>query len=770
MVDNLRDVTASRHPLDAEVRHRRKAEEALHESEGKLDAMLQSITDPMSMMDRELNIIWANDTAKRVFGADIIGRKCYEAYHGCTEPCEPHPCLALRAFEDGKVHEHDTQVRTADGEVLHFHGTANVALRDTEGNPTAVIEISRNVTEQKRAEQALRESEAKYRTLFDSARDDIMIFTLDGKLVSANPAAMEHLRITGEDQLASMTVADIVPEYQPDGTLTREKLRQMDAIVMAEGSTSFELQVRRMDGSTFPGEVQVTRIELGGDALLVVRGLDITERKRAEQALKEANDIINRSPAVTFLCRNETAWPVEFVSENVARLCGYTAEEFTSGRAAYTAVVHPDDLERVGEEVADFSSEPDRTSFTQRPYRIVTKDGKVKWVENVTHIRRDAKGNITHYEGVVVDITERRQAEVEVAELKHEIEYILGATKTGLDIIDAEFNIRYIDPEWQKAYGDPAGRKCYEYFMGRSEVCPGCGIVQALETKSPSVTEEILVRENNRPVQVTTIPFQNQDGEWLVAEVNVDIAERKRMDEALAERTRSLERSNAELQQFAYVASHDLQEPLRMVASYVQLLARRYRGRLDPDADDFIDYAADGAKRMQDLINALLEYSRVETRAMPFTPTDCNHVLQRTLRGLQMAIQEKHAEVTSDHLPTVMADSIQMGRLFQNLIGNGIRFQEGRTPHVHVSSERLNGEWHFSVKDNGIGLDPQYAERIFAIFQRLHGKREYPGTGIGLAICKRIVERHGGRIWAESTPGAGSTFHFTIPLTEETKG
>jgi signal transduction histidine kinase len=243
------------------------------------------------------------------------------------------------------------------------------------------------------------------------------------------------------------------------------------------------------------------------------------------------------------------------------------------------------------------------------------------------------------------------------------------------------------------------------------------------------------------------------------------------LEQRVTARTRDLERqkqelarSNAELQQFAYVASHDLQEPLRMVTSYVQLLERRYRGQLDADADDFIAFAVDGAARMQQLIQDLLAYSRVGTRGQPFAPADCQVVLNQVLSDLQVSIQESDAVVTRDPLPTVMADATQLGQLFQNLVGNAIKFRGDRRPEIHVSAERReDGHWLFSVRDNGIGIEPQYAERIFLIFQRLHTRDEYPGTGIGLAICKRIVARHGGRIWVESEPGKGSIFYFTLP-------
>ena len=246
-----------------------------------------------------------------------------------------------------------------------------------------------------------------------------------------------------------------------------------------------------------------------------------------------------------------------------------------------------------------------------------------------------------------------------------------------------------------------------------------------------------------------------------------EIAERKQAEIKLKLYSTELERSNQELQQFAYVASHDLQEPLRMVASYTQLLAKRYKGKLDTDADEFIAYAVDGATRMQVLINDLLTYSRVGTSGKDFKPTNSEAILKRTLDNLQKAVEESGAKVTYDTLPTVMADDMQLGQLFQNLVSNAIRFRSEEPPHIHVSAEQNEDKWVFSVHDNGIGIDPEFTERIFIIFQRLHKRREYPGTGIGLAVCKKIVERHGGRIWVESKPGKGSTFYFTIPLRGE---
>ncbi len=253
------------------------------------------------------------------------------------------------------------------------------------------------------------------------------------------------------------------------------------------------------------------------------------------------------------------------------------------------------------------------------------------------------------------------------------------------------------------------------------------------------------------------------EGRRIYTAVLRDATERRQTEAALSSQAAELARSNADLEQFAYVASHDLQEPLRMVASYTQLLARRYRGRLDDDAEEFIGYAVDGVTRMQELINDLLAYSRVGTRGGDFDAIELEPVVKRVLGTLAPAIEESGARVTCDPLPTVRGDPVQLGQLFQNLIGNAIKFRGGEPPRVHVGATRGEDEWILTVSDNGIGIAPEFADRIWIIFQRLHSRDEYPGTGIGLAICKKIVERHGGHITLESEPGRGSTFRFNIP-------
>lgn len=252
------------------------------------------------------------------------------------------------------------------------------------------------------------------------------------------------------------------------------------------------------------------------------------------------------------------------------------------------------------------------------------------------------------------------------------------------------------------------------------------------------------------------------------AQLQQEIQERRRAEKLLAEQARELARSNADLEQFASVASHDLQEPLRMVASYTQLLGKRYRNRLDGDADEFMGFIVDGALRMQRLINDLLTFSRVGSRGKGFQPVDLAASVAQVRINLRAAIDESGARISTGTLPVVNADATQMEQLLQNLIGNAIKFRKGPAPSVHIDARREDAAWRITVQDDGIGIDARYAERIFVIFQRLHTAAEYPGTGIGLAICKKIVERHGGQIGVHSTPGEGASFSFTLPDREET--
>jgi light-regulated signal transduction histidine kinase (bacteriophytochrome)/ActR/RegA family two-component response regulator len=270
----------------------------------------------------------------------------------------------------------------------------------------------------------------------------------------------------------------------------------------------------------------------------------------------------------------------------------------------------------------------------------------------------------------------------------------------------------------------------------------------------------LIAHQCTAPRQWTT--FESELLQQLANQIGIALTQAQLLEQETLQR-QELARSNAELQQFAYIASHDLQEPLRMVTSYLQLLERRYRDKLDADANDFIQYAVDGAVRMRTLINDLLTYSRIGTRGRSFELTPSSEAVNHAIANLKVAIEESGAQITCADLPTLVADPVQLTQLFQNLISNAIKFRSSLPPQIWIGASRQEDAWLFSVQDNGIGIDPQYADRIFVIFQRLNNRVDYTGTGIGLAVCKKIVERHGGKIWVRSESGKGATFYFTIP-------
>jgi signal transduction histidine kinase len=336
----------------------------------------------------------------------------------------------------------------------------------------------------------------------------------------------------------------------------------------------------------------------------------------------------------------------------------------------------------------------------------------------------------------------------------------LDADGTILDHRGASVEDFYIEPNALH------GKKIYEIPVSDVASRFRAGVREVSETGRLVTVEYSLEAPGGRRFyEARLLPL---DPDQIIVIIR-NTTDRKATEDALAEKAQQLARSNAELEQFAYIASHDLQEPLRTIQSFLQLLERRYHGQLGNDADEFISFAVDGAQRMRSLIEGLLAYARVSSRSAPFEPTALGDVADEVVSMLQSAIAESRALISRGELPVVMADRNQMTQLFQNLIANALKFRRGDSVQVTIAAERLDQEWQVSVADDGIGLDPQYSEKIFVVFQRLHGRDEYPGTGMGLAICRKIVERHGGRLWVESTPGQGARFIFSVPLRREVR-
>jgi PAS domain S-box-containing protein len=370
-------------------------------------------------------------------------------------------------------------------------------------------------------------------------------------------------------------------------------------------------------------------------------------------------------------------------------------------------------------------------------------------------------------------VIERVRVEEALRDERDFIDVAINALSDGFYVLSVAEQGKFI--RWNKVLVDITGYSddelsnmtIFDLFDEEGKKRQQAFLLELLEKGQASIEIDVVTKDGRRiPYHARSTLVRDAQGNPLyVCGVARDVTERKLAEEQLQGALNELARSNAELEQFAYSASHDLQEPLRMVSSYVQLLERRYKDKLDPDAADFIGFAVDGVHRMQNLISDLLEYSRVGMRGKPLRPTEAGAALDHALSNLEVAIKESGAVITRDDLPTVMADETQLIQLFQNLIGNAITFRGDDKPSIHISAERKPGEYLFSVRDNGIGVDPGQSEHIFQIFQRLHTRSERSGTGIGLAVCKRIVERHDGLIWVESEPGSGSTFFFTLPIT-----
>ncbi len=588
----------------------------------------------------------------------------------------------------------------------------------------------------------------------------------DGRYLAVNRAWEEFFGIERREFIGKH-----VQELYPSAPWVADEHRAMDEeLWKTPGSQSYEIKITtRVAGPRSTIYHKATFTDAGGRvAGLMGTIIDVTGRKKAKRALRESEERFRQTfeLAASGIAHVDLQGHFASVNRALSRILGYSTAELVG--KTVKEVSHPEDRE-----VTDAARDRMRSGGAESEHfekRYLRKDGAMVWVDLTVALVRDGDGEPLYEIAVFDDITERKKVDAALREQTQRLQ--IGQAAARMIIMDRDIpndRLTWSDsPEWLRGPLPASGK--YPLFKDQVHPEDQARFLAARDMAIDSIhggsVEFRIVRTDGEVLWLLSRQkvFADASGKAVrMLAALLDITERKRAEQALRAAHDELARSNAELEQFAYVASHDLQEPLRMVASYTQLLGKRYADRLEGDAGEFMAYIVDGAARMKQLIEDLLVYSRVGTSGKEFRPVALQEVLRRTLVNLRAAIEESGAEIAHDPLPEVTGDDSQLVQLLQNVVGNALKFRAQSVPRIHISSIEKENEWEIAVRDNGIGIEPQYFERIFMVFQRLHDKGAYSGTGIGLAICKKVVDRHGGRIWVESWPGQGSTFHFTLP-------
>lgn len=627
-----------------------------------------------------------------------------------------------------------------------------------------VADLESAEAERQRLEETLRESQERLSKLMTIAPVGIFLTDPQGRCTFVNQRWREMVGLSLEQTINESWMAWLHPDDQ-------EKVAAAwDKMIESEGKWSLEYRYQTPEGQVtwVLGYATALHDRWGRLTGYIGANIDITERKQAELKLQEAerrfrtllDDV--RLVAVGLDQDGRIAYANPYFLE----LTGYTSGEILS-RDWFQTFIPERNRPVVGTVFQEILSNGIHPHYDNP---ILTRSGEERLIAWNNTLLYDLEGKPVGTMSIGEDVTERRQAEEELLESQERYRSTIDALNSIIHVIDQDLRLVLFNRAMQdiiKQIGiseDLIGKNIFEAFAFLPDKVRR-EYKQVLETGQALTTEEATqVGQHKRWTETRKIPVRDPTGRvFRVITIIHDITEHKRIEEQLQQYAADLQRSNRELEQFAYVASHDLQEPLRMVNNYLHLLEQEHGDQLSAEANEFIRYATDGASRMQEMIKALLAYSRVGAGDRALEPVDCESILGETLLDLHIAIEESGAVVTHDPLPTVMADGAQLSQVFQNLIENAIKFQSEKPPWVHIWAEELEDEWLFAVRDNGIGIEPQQRERIFDIFQRLHTQTEYPGTGMGLATCKKIVERHDGRIWVESELGQGSTFYFTIP-------
>ncbi|HEX4946474.1 MAG TPA: PAS domain S-box protein [Blastocatellia bacterium] len=749
-------------------RHRAETETA------RLVAIVESSDDAIIGKTLDGTITNWNPAATKLFGyrpEEIIGQDITVLFPPERLSEEKNILARLRRGE--RLTHYETVQQRKDGSLLPVSLTVS-PIKNVHGELIGISKIVRDISDRKRIEADLQESEARFRSVFEqSAMGHLLIEIEQHKIVDCNEIAARRLGYAKNELIGQpITTIDVVKSI--------EEVEQLRALVATGASVQFETKHRTKTGELRDMLVVSSRLWIRNQAYANVATLDITEQKLMEAALRQERERLEKialaSPSV--ICSYQI-WPdgsaaFPYVNPAFEKICGVRPDTSALAAEIVTDLVHPEDMDSLLDSLSQAATALQPWHHT---WRVRTPHRGEIWVEGHFAPALESDHSIT-WHGILNDVTERKAQEQQLAARERLISAINDATPNIIFLWDVRRGcITYANQAVQKLSGytpeEVLGKPLKELFS----------LLHPEDVPRYRTHQKELWRAGLGVVKTQEYRFLHKNGEWrflqsrdLIFEGDAegqptrilsildDITERKHTLTALSQHTIELQRSNKDLEQFAYVASHDLQEPLRAVAGCVQLLQRRYQGQLDAAADELIQHAVEGVARMQKLIEDLLAYSRLNTKGARWQPTDCEQVLAAACLNLQVALTESQAQITHDPLPLLQADASQLTLLFQNLLSNALKFRSAAPLQIRFCAEQRDQQWLFSVRDNGIGLEPQYAERIFRIFQRLHTRTEYPGTGMGLAICQKIVEQHGGQIWVESSLGKGATFYFTLPI------
>ncbi len=766
-----------------DISERMKAEEELSEKDKRFRALIENITDQISLVDKNGFIIYASPSVSKILGYsadDYIGRNIFDFINEDDKVTADKLFDEVLAGQGNIVNNVQLRFRHSDGKWLWHEATAHNLINDPAIG--AIVFNYRDITERKKAEQEILLQKSYFQQLFENSPEGIVILDNQDRILNANKG-FERMFQHSVEEIKDKTLNKIIV---PESMI--EQATQMTLFVLKGEIIHRETQRKRKDGSIVDVSILAYPITLEENQIGVY-GIysDITERKETEKALRNSEEryraFVKQSTEgiwrFEFLEPVSVKLPIDEQVKNVFKY-GYLAEcnDVFARMYGYEAA---GDIAgaRIGELLIE--SEPKNIDYIRKSIMCGYK------IDNIESVEKDKNGNkkifMNNLVGIVEndmliriwgshrDITESKKAQEELSRtqfrlatlLKNLQDVVLYETGSGKEFMSENvlemlgYNAeKFADRDFFKTITHPGDWKSIEERTTEWNKAGSLGVLN-LEFRVRRADGRYIWIEDHM------IKVRN-NGDSHLAGVLINITEHKTNEEKLKQLAEKLSQSNNELEQFAYVASHDLQEPLRMVASYIQLLQRRYKGNITAEADEFINYAVDGVVRMKTLINDLLAYSRVNTKDSQLEDVDCNKVVELNIKNLKASIEETGAEINVEKLPVVKANQLQMNQLFQNLISNAIKFRKPDVkPVVNISAKHVGDEWLFTLSDNGIGINKEFSDKIFIIFQRLHNSSEYPGTGIGLAICKRIVEKLGGHLWVESEQDIGSTFNFTIP-------